>query len=67
MKWEKPAGSTQMTSCGRYCIVQANSRHWVAYAFTALNKGEELAVKPTDAEARTVCDTHEAQLARRAG
>lgn len=61
MKWEKPSGSTQATSDGRYLIVQANERDWVAYEL-APTTGQELAVKRTDEEARAACESHEALL-----
>lgn len=61
MKWLPPAGSTQHSADGRYVIVQANTQHWVAYQLHSTT-ATELSVKPTDAEARTVCDTHESQL-----
>ena len=69
MKWEKPQGSTQHTTDGRYCIVQANSQHWVAYEMTPFGAAKDLATKPTDAEARTVCEDYEREMVamRRAG
>lgn len=62
MKWDKPQGSTQHTTDGRYAIVQANSRDWIAYEITPFGTGRDLATKPTDEEARAVCEAHEAQL-----
>lgn len=62
MKWEKPQGSTQHTTDGRYCIVQANSQDWVAYELTAFGAAKDLATKPTDEDARKVCEAYEAQL-----
>lgn len=65
MKWMARAGSTQHSADGRYCIVQATEFNWIAYKLTPYGTGEDLGSKPTDAEARTVCDIHEA--ARKAG
>lgn len=62
MKWEKPQGSTQHTTDGRYCIVQANSQDWVAYQLTPYGTGKDLGTRPSDAEARTLCDLYETQL-----
>lgn len=62
MKWEKPQGSTQHTADGRYCIVQANSQHWVAYELTPFGAAKDLATKQSDEEARQACEAHEAQL-----
>lgn len=62
MKWNKPAGCTQGTTCGNYVIVQANSKDWIAYALSPYNVGAELGVKSTDAEARQLCEDHEREL-----
>lgn len=62
MKWDPPQGSTQHTADGRYAIVQANSQDWIAYKLTPYGTGEDLGARPTDAEARTLCDLHETRL-----
>lgn len=69
MKWEKPTGSTQHSSDGCFCIVQANSMDWIAYALTPYGTGEELGVRPTDEAARSCCEDHEREMTalRRAG
>ncbi len=61
MKWDKPTGSVQQTSCGRYVIVQANSQDWVAYqmGFTCAN---DVGTRNSDAAARECCEEHEKQL-----
>lgn len=61
MKWLPPAGSTQMTSDGKYCIVQANSQHWVAYEMHATT-ATELGVRETDLKARACCEAYDAQV-----
>ena len=65
MKWLPPNGSTQHTADGRYAVVQATSQHWVAYKLTPYGTGEDLGNKPTDADARGLCESHEAELVRR--
>lgn len=65
MKWLPPAGSTQHSADGRYVVVHATDTNWIGYELTPYGTGEELGVKPTDAEARTLCDLHEE--ARKAG
>ena len=69
MKWLPPQGSTQGTADERYVIVQANSKDWIAYALTPFATSDELAVKPSAAEAREVCEDHEREMVamRRAG
>lgn len=68
MKWLPAVGSTQGTACGKYVIVQANERDWVAYEL-APTTGKELAVKPTDGEARQACEDFEREMTalRRSG
>lgn len=58
MKWDKPNGSTQATSDGRYNIVQANSQDWVAYLFTPFGHAETLGERKSDEEARQCCEDH---------
>jgi hypothetical protein len=67
MKWDKPNGARQGTVDGRYVIVQATENNWIAYELTQFGTGNELGVKPTDAEARNVCEDHDAHPARKAG
>lgn len=62
MKWEKTQGSTQHTTDGRYCIVQANSQDWIAYELTAFGAAKDLATRDSDLKARAVCEAHEAML-----
>ena len=61
MKWDKPDGAVQHTADKRYFIMEANSQQWVAYA-KAFGAGTELGVKPTDEEARQVCEDHDRLL-----
>lgn len=61
LKWANPAGSTQQTSCGRYCVVGANSQHWVAYEMHATT-ATELGVRGDAEMARACCEAHEASL-----
>lgn len=61
MKWDKQAGSTQQSSDGRYVIVQANSQDWVAYRM-GYTSASDLGTKPSDEEARKLCEAHESQL-----
>lgn len=53
-----------MSSDGRYTIQHATETNWVAYMIPQYGRAEEVGVRPTDAEARTACDIHEAQLTR---
>lgn len=62
MKWLPPNGSTQGTQCGKYVVVKANDRDWVAYDL-APTTGKELAVKASDELARKACEDHEDLLA----
>lgn len=62
MKWLPPTGSTQGTQCGRYVIVQANSKDWVAYDIALSTAARELGVRDTDLRARAVCEAEEARL-----
>ena len=68
MKWDKPNGSVQWSTCRKFCIVQANSMDWIAYEM-GLTTGKELAVRPTDEAARTACEDYEREMTalRRAG
>jgi hypothetical protein len=61
MKWDKPAGSTQHTTDGRYVIVQANSQDWIAYQLHATT-AKDLGTRDTDLKARALCEAHESQL-----
>ena len=58
MKWEKPNGCRQLTTDGRYAVVQATENNWIGYQL-GVTTGIELGVKPTDAEAREVCEAYE--------
>jgi len=61
MKWDKPTGSVQQTSCGRYVIVQANSQDWVAYLM-GYTCPSDLGTRASDLKARALCEAHEAQI-----
>lgn len=61
MKWEKPTGSVQQSTDGRYVIVQANSQHWVAYLMGS-TCASDLGTRDSDLKARALCEAHEAQL-----
>lgn len=61
MKWEKPTGSVQQSTDGRYVIVQANSQHWVAYLM-GYTCASDLGTRDSDLKARALCEAHEAQL-----
>ena len=60
MKWDKPTGCTQHTSDGRYCIMAANSKDWVAYllGYTCAN---DLGTRNSDEDARQLCEANEAR------
>lgn len=62
MKWEKPTGSTQHSSDGNYCIVQANSQDWVAYRMH-FTTAHDLGARKSEAEARQCCEDHARQPA----
>lgn len=64
MKWLNPNGATQHTADHRYAVVQATEHNWVAYELGPTT-GVELGVKPTDEQARQVCEDHERQAMRR--
>jgi hypothetical protein len=57
MKWDKPSGSTQHSSDGRYAIVQANSQDWIAYQLHATT-GKDLGRADSDEKARELCESH---------
>jgi hypothetical protein len=58
VKWLNPTGSTQHTGDGCYGIVRATEANWIAYRFHQTT-AEELGVKPTDEEARQLCEDDE--------
>lgn len=62
MKWLPPTGSTQGTADGRYVIVEANSRDWVAYDISLSTAAKELGVRDSDLKARGLCEAHEALI-----
>lgn len=62
MKWLPLDGSVQWSADHRYFIVQANSQQWIAYRKNSPATAEDLGVKPTDEEARTVCDDDAIQM-----
>lgn len=61
MKWLPPAGSTQHSADGRYCIVGANSQHWVAYEMH-FTTAKELGVRGDAEMARACCEAYEASV-----
>jgi len=61
MKWDKANGSVQQSADGRYVIVQANSRDWVAYQM-GYTCAQDLGTRDSDLKARGLCEAHEAQL-----
>lgn len=61
MKWQEREGTVQRTTDGRYCVVQANSKDWIAYCTGSLTVGKELGVRDTDLKARAVCEAEEAR------
>lgn len=61
MKWLPPAGCTQHSADGRYVVVQANSKDWIAYEMHATT-ARELGVRDTDLKARAACEAEEARL-----
>lgn len=62
MNWLPPNGSTQGTTCGRYVVVHANSKDWIAYDITLSTAAKELGVRESDLKARAVCEAEEARL-----
>lgn len=62
MKWLPRDGSTQGTQCGRYVIVQANSKDWVAYDITLTTAAKDLGVTKSEIGARALCEAEEATL-----
>jgi hypothetical protein len=62
MKWDKPNGSTQATADGRYVVVHATESNWIAYELTPYGTGKDLGAKPSDEEARQLCQTYDTQL-----
>lgn len=58
MKWDKPSHPTQHSSDRRYCVVQATEGNWIAYRMGPTT-GEELGIKPTDIQARQLCEADE--------
>jgi len=59
MKWLSPTGSTQNSKCGRYMVVKANSKHWVAYyRGISGNTHIELGTRHDDEQARACCEVH---------
>jgi hypothetical protein len=61
MKWDKPTGSIQQTQDGRYVVMQANSKDWVAYMVGSVSS-QDLGTGESDEKARGLCEAHEAQL-----
>lgn len=61
MKWLPPAGATQHTTDGRYCVVEANSKGWVAYEMHSTT-ATELGVRDSALKARACCEAEEARL-----
>jgi hypothetical protein len=62
MKWLPPTGSTQGTACGRFVIVQANSKDWIAYDVSLVTAAHEIGSCNNDADARALCEAAERAL-----
>lgn len=62
MKWLPPAGATQGTTDGRYVIVQANSKDWIAYDVSSGTSGRQIGASSSDADARALCEAAERAL-----
>lgn len=63
MKWLPPNGATQVSACGNFVVVKANSQDWIAYRLTKFHTGDELGVRKSDAEARQCCEDTAARVA----
>lgn len=61
MKWLTAAGATQHSSDGRYCVVEANAQHWIAYEMHSTT-ATELGVRDSASKARVCCEAEEARL-----
>ena len=57
-----PSGSTQGTADGRYVIVQANSKDWVAYDIGLGTAAQEIGTRNSEADARALCESAERAL-----
>ena len=62
MNWLPPSGAIQRSSDGKYLVVEANSKDWVAYEATPFVTATDLGVKHSAAEARKLCEDHEALM-----
>lgn len=58
MKWDKPTGAVQYSADRAYCVVQANSQHWIAYQM-GITTAEDLGTTDTDERARALCEERE--------
>jgi hypothetical protein len=59
MKWDVPIHPKQHSADKRYCIVQdTKNGNWIAYRMHATT-ADELGVKPTDIQARQLCEAHD--------
>lgn len=61
MKWRPPAGATQHSADGRYCVVEANSKDWIAYEMHSTT-ATELGLRDSALKARACCEAEEARL-----
>ena len=55
MKWLPATGATQMSSDGKYLVMQANSKDWIAYA---LNERADLGTVGASEDAQALCESH---------
>lgn len=62
MKWLAPDGATQGTADGRYVIVEANSKDWVAYDIGLGTAAQEIGTRNSAADARALCESAERAL-----
>lgn len=61
MKWQRPTGSLLYSATGRYLVMHATSKWWVAYYTPAKGEYERIGERRSEDEAKTACDDH-AQL-----
>lgn len=55
MKWLPATGATQTSADGRYLIMEANHKDWIAYA---LNERADLGTVNSSEDAQAICDSH---------
>ena len=57
IKWLPADGSVQRSKCGRYCIVKANSQHWIPYRIHGVHF-TDLHEKTSEEGAKAACESH---------